>query len=126
MPDQYRRNVNHPVYGQIDSPCIKLCDEVNKLPGLRTTYSCGGHGDHGFHLFITADTFDSFAPILEAIQRAKNWDGEFSKWIVELIGDRGGDSAHPNLHSHEKGEKVYKEADLLAWIIERSMDAIKL
>lgn len=40
---------------RMDPECIKLCAAMNRLPGIRTTGSCCGHGERPYMIFFDAD-----------------------------------------------------------------------
>lgn len=46
-----------------DTECQALVNALNTLPGIRTTESCCGHGEHPFWIWTEADDLDSLRPI---------------------------------------------------------------
>ena len=44
--------------GNMDTECLKLCDAINSLPGIKTIESCCGHSCGPFNIFIEVDPKD--------------------------------------------------------------------
>lgn len=61
--------------GRMDPECVKLCDTLNALPGIRTFESCCGHGNYEFHVWFFATEVQSLLPIEQSINR---WE-----WRIE-------------------------------------------
>ena len=40
----------------MDPECVKLCEAINHIPGLRTYESCCGHGERPFYIWFTLRT----------------------------------------------------------------------
>ena len=49
---------------QMDPECIKLCDAVNRIPGIRTIDSCCGHGEYSFRIFFIASSLKALSPLV--------------------------------------------------------------
>ena len=49
----------------IDAECIKLCNVLNKLPGIETFESCSGHNVNPFFVAFCCSSFESLATIAE-------------------------------------------------------------
>lgn len=56
--------------GRMDLECMALCDALNALPGITTFESCCGHGKRPFQVWFFAQTVQSIAPILQALDRS--------------------------------------------------------
>lgn len=65
----------------MDIECVKLCDVLNDLAGIRTCSSCCGHGDRPYRIFFTTVLVEHLHPILRAI--------ESSAWRVEISWSNG-------------------------------------
>ena len=48
----------------MDMECIKLCEAMNTMPGIRTTESCCGHNKDNFHIWFDAENLDSLPALL--------------------------------------------------------------
>ena len=59
--------------GKMDAACIRLCDALNKVPGIHTTESCCGHGKQNFVVFFSALTLESLRPILAELDSGNRW-----------------------------------------------------
>lgn len=63
-------------YGdRMDPECVKVCDALNALPGIRTFESCCGHGEHPFRVWFFSAEVQQLAPVMEALDH---------EWRVEL------------------------------------------
>ena len=49
---------------KMDPECIALCEAMNKLPGIRTTESCCGHGERSYHIWFKADGLESLPKLV--------------------------------------------------------------
>ncbi len=70
----------------IDPECRALCEALNRLPGIRTTESCCGHGESPFRIWFMADSLD-------ALPRVAYWfdgchSGEYD-WRIIASTDCG-------------------------------------
>lgn len=67
---------------EIDDECRDLCDALNSLPGIKTTYSCSGHGREPFQVWFTATDFRGLNFIARSLD-PRHW--EYGKnWSVVL------------------------------------------
>jgi len=48
----------------MDIACVNLVEALNKLPGIKTTESCCGHGENTYNIWFEMDTNDLGAIIL--------------------------------------------------------------
>lgn len=110
--------MNHEKYGNIDPECIILCDAINKIPGLSTTYSCCGHGKQGFLIFIDCQKLDNFAPLVYILDKSKAWLSSMGKWTIELATRTPDSGVAYLLYSEHVGEVAYQEANVIARIID--------
>lgn len=60
-----RRKVKYT--GTMDPGMAELCDALNRLPGVRTTESCCGHGKEPASVFFDCSNLDSLAKIQRSI-----------------------------------------------------------
>jgi hypothetical protein len=67
----------------MDPECIKLCDALNELPGVRTIMSCCGHGRHPFTVDFLCSSFDSLLHIAQQSLRDPRVRAEFgTPWKI--------------------------------------------
>lgn len=52
-----------------DPGVVALCDAINAVPGLRTTSSCEGHGEHPLRVWLEADSVRALFPLARACSR---------------------------------------------------------
>ncbi len=57
----------------MDPECIRLCDTLNVMPGVRTVESCCGHGTRSFRIWFEAVDLDALRPLLNAIYDDPLW-----------------------------------------------------
>jgi hypothetical protein len=57
----------------MDQECIRLCDALNAMSGVRTFESCCGHGTHPFGIWFVADALDGLRPLLDATTDDVEW-----------------------------------------------------
>src|ERR1700677_1998355 len=57
----------------MDWECINICNALNELPGIQTTESCCGHGDHRFRVFFRAQTIGDLLPIVQCSSSSDWW-----------------------------------------------------
>lgn len=53
--------------GEMDEECVRLCDALNCIPGIRTFESCCGHGLDPFQVWMTAESVNSLYILTKAI-----------------------------------------------------------
>ena len=115
----------------MDKECIPLCDALNKLPGIRTTYSCSGHGQRrkkhrkNFIIFFRPDNFESLFLVSRYLCSCPTGD-IFSEWEIKVIS-RGFPRGHVGflLSTNLIGKKAYESANRLAKIIENDIKKSK-
>ena len=121
-----RRGVDivcHEKYGDIDEPCIILCDAINKLTGLETTYSCCGHGKDGFLIFIRPKNVNDFSKLLYILHKAHRIYS-MPLWKVELVVRTEDSPVAFMLYSESIGEKAYRESKDIVECIEKYLQPI--
>ena len=47
----------------VDAECVALCNALNRLPGVRTTESCCGHGKSEYHVFFRCESQEDVVPV---------------------------------------------------------------
>jgi len=51
----------------MDEECIKLCDALNCIPGIKTYESCCGHGTSPFSIWMTAESIEALYVIARCV-----------------------------------------------------------
>lgn len=113
----------HPAYGYVDIPCIALCDAINSMDGLKTSWSCCGHGDREFMIFIKSDHTDKFAPLLYLLNRIKGWK-QAKIWTIQLTARTENGGVAFLLSSESKGQEAFDEADIIAKYIVKILQPV--
>lgn len=88
----------------VDAECVKICDAINGLRGLKTFESCCGHGVSNFRVFFTATTVNQLRPLLVSIS-------DMFGWSLHVNWANGGDKVYFCL---EGPRGAYHEADDIA------------
>ena|SRR5258708_2911725 len=57
----------------MDPECIRLCDALNAMPGVRTFESCCGHGTHPFGIWFVVDVLGRLRPLLDETTDDAQW-----------------------------------------------------
>jgi hypothetical protein len=101
----------------MDKECIRLCDAMNRFPGIMTYESCCGHGkkEMGICFLVTGHYKKDLPPILYHFDRCHTG---VSGWRVEVHTDCAMDGVRLSALSESVGEKAYKEADKIAECME--------
>ena len=108
----------------LDKECLELCVAMNKLPGIRTTNSCCGHGDqpertgftpHAFWIFFAVDDPECLLPLLYWMQTCHS--EVKGKWHVEVYTDCAGDKVFWMLEG-PVGAQAYEDARVIAQKLE--------
>lgn len=103
----------HPIYGHVDIPCISLCDAINSMEGLKTSWSCCGHGDREFMVFIQPEHPDKLAPLLYLLTRMQGWK-QSRRWTIQLVARTPDSKVAFLLSSESRGQEAFYEADAIA------------
>ncbi len=97
----------------IDIECIPLCIAMNEMPGIRTTESCCGHGNHPFRMWFEAES-------LEYLPRLLYWFAVchcgFGGWSIKVTTDCGM-SPVTFLIEGGVGEAAYEESLQIAELL---------
>ena len=100
----------------MDPECVALCVAINKLPGLRTTESCCGHGKHGFWIWLVADDVASLVPLNYWLDRCHS--GHYG-WQLAVSTDCSHDPESVRFWIQGPTDaEGYKQADEIAALIE--------
>ena len=94
----------------MDKECIKLCDAINLIPGIKTIESCCGHGKGPYRIFFKAESLDALPDILYCIDGCHT--GEYG-WKVDVGTDCCKSPATFCIEG-PVGESAYKAADVIA------------
>lgn len=121
----------------IDNECLKICNALNKLPSVRTTESCCGHGVDDFMVWF----YVSDIRVMNALGRLmsrnyspysyyKNGNGEYVKnWMISLTVDDVMDFNKESLFclvGNKNNPNLFKEADEMSdYLIELWNDFCK-
>jgi hypothetical protein len=112
----------HKKYGYIDDECIALCDAINKLDGLETTYSCCGHNKGFFYIFVNPKSdIHKLAKLNEVLQKVIHWL-PMEQWQIRV--DSRGDHISFLLHSESVGKQAVEESNVIAMIINKVVEPI--
>lgn len=95
---------------EMDEECIALCNAINKIPGLRTTSSCCGHGKELFRIWFDVDNLKCL-PIL--LYYCDPCHVGF-RWNCLVTTDCGMSPVSFRLESKSMGEQSYGEAQRIA------------
>lgn len=64
----------------IDPEVVRLCDAINRVPGLSTTESCCGHGVSSFEVYFQCDDTRQVWPLARSI--SPRYAGV--PWVLEI------------------------------------------
>lgn len=105
--------------GDMDPECVALCDAINRIPGLRTTESCCGHGDSPFRVFFAVDDPKRFPVLLYYLDPCHVG----FRWPCLVRTDCGMSPAYYYIESGVKGQEAYDQANEIAQCIHEQLDA---
>ena len=98
-------------YKELDEEVVELCKAMNKVPGIKTTESCCGHGKDYFRIFFTVDSIETLNHFMWAgCYRWWNWRNGFRIQIYDGDVNRDSGILKLQLESYKIGEPAYKEA----------------
>lgn len=105
----------------MDKECIRLCDAMNRFPGIMTHDSCCGHGkkEMGIYFIVTGHHKKDLPPILYYFDKCHTG---VPGWRVEANTDCAMDGVSLSASSESIGEKAYEEADKIAECMEEFLD----
>ena len=80
--------------GAMDAECVKLCDALNRMPGIMTLESCSGHGERPFYIAFTAASMNALFSIVakistDGVLRIEALLGNGGELSFKLIGAKG-------------------------------------
>jgi hypothetical protein len=97
----------------LDKECLSLFFALNRIPGVRTTESCCGHGRSPYHMWMMADSPDALYAIGRALDR--RYYGNGTNWTLQVTTtDLKERRTQFLLESKVLGRKAYRAADKLA------------
>jgi len=103
----------------IDEECQKLCEVINRFPGIQTICSCCGHNKTPFHIWFTAKSLICLPELLY-------WfDGchcGYYDWQIFVETDCAKSPVHFCI---EGPVGAYKQADEIATLIVKNDDCEK-
>lgn len=105
----------------MDPPCIPLFHALNKLPGIRTTSSCCGHGKKPFRMWLEACTLSNVTAVVRRI------DGRYLgfEWRCLAYINESAWRTSFCLESLTIGEEAYQESRVLAQSLLDDMESRK-
>jgi hypothetical protein len=107
----------------IDPECLALCVALNKIPGIRTTGSCSGHGEAPFRVWLSAQSIQSLYAITRCIDRrygGPTTDKAFLGWSCQATDTDSPENPVVFVLTNETvwGLGAYEEAAQIAQLIE--------
>lgn len=111
--------------GRMDKQCVVLCDAINKIPGVRTTESCCGHGKQPMRIWLRVKTVQNLFILARSVNRMYggpvNNRTEFREWSVIVQDQDSGIGVVFLLESSTKGRQAYRQANRIARNIRDSL-----
>jgi len=101
----------------MDLECIELCDAINEMKGLRTTYSCSGHDRDCMYVFIRFERIDDLSPLVFLLGYKVKSFGVESRWQIKLTNRTENSPVAFLLYSESRGEQAYNESKIIANVI---------
>ena len=49
---------------KMDKECVRLCESMNRWPGIRTVESCSGHTERPFRIWFDVDNLGDLPHLL--------------------------------------------------------------
>jgi hypothetical protein len=101
----------------IDKEVIPLCNVLNKLPGIQTSFSCCGHGKDHLYVCFFADNMMDLCPILENLYNGKTeaiWNCEVMHW--PWLANK---HMMFRLKNGYMGKEAYKQSNKLAELLSK-------
>lgn len=103
----------------MDPEVVELVEAMNLLPGITTTESCCGHGEHPFRIWFTLADLQALPPLLYYLAACHS--GIYG-WRCEVTTDCGMGPASFYVTSTEKGEEAYQEAGVIADLLRKHVE----
>jgi hypothetical protein len=101
--------------GKMDPECIKLCDAMNKVPGIRTIESCCGHGERPYRIWFKSKNLKSLPLLLYWFDRCHVG---YPGWNVSVSTDC---AMSPVTFMVEGPIGAYSESDDIAKSLEENL-----
>ena len=102
----------------MDKECIRLCDAINSIPGIRAIESCSGHGKKEYSIYFYVENYRLFSILLYYSDPCHVG----FEWPCKARTDCSMSPVSFRLHSLEVGDLAYKQADRIAKEIENFME----
>ena len=106
--------------GGMDQECIKICDAINRIPGLKTFESCCGHGESEFRIYFFVRSLKHLPVLLYYLDPCHVG----FRWNCQVYTDCSMCPARFRIGSYSIGKKAYEEADKIADRINDHMDSL--
>ncbi len=105
----------------IDIECLKICEAMNKFPGIGTTQSCCGHNKFEFRIWFASEDLKSLPAVIYFFDRCHCG---FPLWKVVACTDC---SMSPVKFMVEgpKGTKAYDQANKIAELMEQYLSDLR-
>lgn len=104
--------------GNMDPECIPLCDAINRIPGVRTTESCCGHGTDTFRVWFQPKDQRTVSILLYYIDPCHVG----FRWDCNVYTDCAMQPARYYIESQAQGETAYEQANAITEEINDFMD----
>lgn len=102
---------------KMDKECIKLCDTINEIDGIKTIGSCCGHDINDFWIAFKVENYNKFLQLFQlACLNGFNWEMIPSDFNIGLDIPK-----YFILNCKYKGEKAYGESHILAEKIHKEL-----
>jgi len=118
--------MNYP--DDIDKELIPLLDSMNSIPGIRTLFSCCGHGrrDGEFYIYLAASELDSLNFITNAFNPHMEkgtelpYDLEIDTWNMNLAkGEVGVRISNESIDCMDENDRKAEYGRLISLIMKR-------
>lgn len=97
---------------QMDKECVRLCDAINKIPGLKTCWSCCGHGKEKFQVWFEVESVKNLPILLYFLDPQNSMLNYW--WQCEVVAHFGMGRATFQIIADGVGKEVYGDADEIA------------
>ena len=98
----------------MDPEVVELCQQINSLPGLQTTESCCGHGEHGLRIWFGVDEGEHRGLFLLTSSIDDRYWRYGNRWDIKLSVADHPESSLPIcflLESKDVGPEAYAQAN---------------
>lgn len=76
--------------GNMDAPCVPMCDTLNELPGVETFESCCGHGQRPYSVWLKTTDPYSLSVLARAVDRRYVCSQQLWSLTLETCEVKGG------------------------------------